>query len=148
MDTEEIHRDEDRLKPRYLKLSKIIFLLAILYSLWIAFVIISVYFLGFGNKWAIITMDQWILSAVILLGFFIILEVLFILHHQIIRMRRIEREKPKPLYYKGKKVHTYTLPMGSKGGIFSKTYVKMDEKNIVSLRFQMIPPNDLWKKEE
>jgi hypothetical protein len=141
-------RADVRLKKRYITLSKLILLIAIIYSLWIAFIIISVYFLGFGNRWAVITMDEWILSAVILLGIFLGLEILFIFHHYMIRRRRIEQEKPKPVLYHGKEVHTFSLPIGSQGGIFSKTYVKIDEEHIVNIRYQMISPKNLWEKKE
>ncbi|MCK5112313.1 MAG: hypothetical protein KAQ84_02105, partial [Thermoplasmatales archaeon] len=66
----EKNMDEDILKIRYLKISKIILILAVIYSLWITFLIMGVYFLGLGNKWALVTMDQWVISSVILLGVF------------------------------------------------------------------------------
>lgn len=138
--------NQERLKTRYLKLSKLILILGILYSLWIGFIIISVYFLGFGNKWAVITMDEWILSGIIVIGIFIGFEFIFIFHHYTAKRRKIQREKPKPLYYKNRQVHNFTLPIGSEGGIYSKTYINIDEDTILNIRFQMIPPNDLWKK--
>ena len=148
MPAEEKNMDEDILKIRYLKISKIILILAVIYSLWITFLIMSVYFLGLGNKWALVTMDHWIISSVILLGVFVGLEIIFILHHYMVKRKRIESEKPKPLYYKGKKLHIYTLPADSKGGIYSKTYVKIDGDNILNLRFQMIPPYEMWGKKQ
>ena len=144
----EKNMDEDILKIRYLKISKIILILAVIYSLWITFLIMSVYFLGLGNKWALVTMDQWVISSVILLGVFIGLEIIFILHHYMVKRKRIESEKPKPPYYKGKKLHIYTLPADSTGGIYSKTYVKIDGDNILNLRFQMIPPYEMWGKKQ
>jgi len=148
MSTVEVERDEDKLKVRYLKISKIIILLAVIYFIWTVFHIISVYFLGFGNKWAALTMDQWILSSIIFFSICIGLVLLFVLHHYIIKKRRIESEKPKPVFYKGKRLYIHTLPDRSKGGIFSKTFVKIDEDTILSLRFQMIPPINLWGKTE
>lgn len=148
MATAEQHRDEDKLKNRYLKISKIIFILSLLYLFWTVFQIISVYYLGLGNKWAVLTMDHWILSSIILFSIFIVFEFLFVLHFYQIKRKRIEQEKPKPQYFKGKRLHPYTLPEGAKGGIFSKTYIKIDENNILNLRFQMIPPQWLWKKKE
>jgi hypothetical protein len=148
MPTVENERYEDKLKVRYLKISKIIILLAVIYLIWTVFHIISVYFLGFGNKWAALTMDQWIISSIILFSICIGLVLLFILHYYIIKKIRIEREKPKPIFYKGKRLYIHTLPDGSKGGIFSKTFVKIDEDKILSLRFQMIPPINLWGKTE
>ena len=147
MSAVEKNTDEDILKIRYLKTSKIILILAVIYALWITILIISVYFLGI-YKLAFLTMDQWIISSIILLGVFVGLDVIFILHHYMIKRKRIESEKPKPIYYKGKKLHLYTLPADSKGGIFSKTYVKIDEDNILNLRFQMMPPYGLWGKKE
>ena len=148
MPTVEVERDEDKLKVRYLKMSKILVLLAVIYLIWTVFNIISVYFLEFGNKWSALTMDQWILSSIIFFSICIGLVLLFILHHYIIKKRRIESEKPKPVFYKGKRLYIHTLPDRSKGGIFSKTFVKIDEDTILSLRFQMIPPINLWGKTE
>ncbi len=146
MSTVESIKDEDKLKVRYLKISKILLLLSIMYLIWTVFHIVSVYFLGFGNKWAVFTMDQWILSSIFLFSIFIGLILTLILHHFIVKKRRIEREKPKPVFLKGKRLHTYTLPDNSKGGIFSKTFVKIDNDRILSLRYQMIQPRDLWSK--
>ena len=148
MSTVEIERDEDKLQRRYLKVLKIILLVSIIYLFWTVFHIISVYFLGFGNKWATFTMDQWILSSIILYSIFIGLVLLFVLHYIIVKKRRVEREKPKPQFFKGKKLYIYTVPKGSKGGIYSKTFINIDRDNVLSVRFQMIPPNNLWGKTE
>ena len=147
MSAVEKNTDEDILKIRYLKTSKIILILAVIYALWITILIISVYFLGI-YKLAFLTMDQWIISSIILLGVFVGLDIIFILHHYMVKRKRIESEKPKPIYYKGKKLHLYTLPADSKGGIFSKTYVKIDGDNILNLRFQMIPPYEMRGKKQ
>jgi len=148
MSTVENIKDEDELKVRYLKISKIILLLSIMYLIWTVFHIISVYFIGLGNKWAVLTMDQWILSSIILFIVFIALELIFILHYLFVKKRRIERKKPKPVFFKGKRLHTYTIPKNSHGGILSKTFVKIDNDSILSLRYQMIQPRDLWGKKE
>ena len=139
--------DEDILKVRYLRASKIMIILAVIYSLWITFLIMGVYFLGI-YKLAFLTMDQWIISGIILLGVFVGLNVIFILHHYMVKRKRIESEKPKPLSFKGKKLHIYTLPTNSKGGIYSKTFVKIDGDNILNFRIQMISPYELWGKKE
>lgn len=148
MPTADEDMDEDILKARYLNISKIVVVLAVIYSLWIVVLILGVYFLGFGNKWVFLTMDQWVISSIIIFAVFIGLEILFIFHHYLVKRKRIEGEKPKPLNFKGRKLHVFTVPKNAKGGIFSKTYIKIDEENILNLRFQMIPPNELWRKEE
>ena len=147
MPAAEKNLDEDILKVRYLRISKIMIILAVIYSLWITFLIVGVYFLGI-YKLAFLTMDQWIISGIILLGVFVGLNVIFILHHYMVKRKRIESEKPKPLSFKGKKLHIYTLPTNSKGGIYSKTFVKIDGDNILNFRIQMISPYELWGKKE
>ena len=148
MPTVEPQRNEDKLKFRYRKASKIILLITLLYTLWVSFLIIGVYYLGIGYKAVVLTLDQWIISSIILFTLFLILELIFLVHHTVIKKKRIESEKPKPIYIKGKRLRIYTLPEGSKGGIFSKTYVKIDENNVLNLRYQMILPYDLWGKKE
>lgn len=147
MSAEEKKLDENILKTRYLRVSKIMLILAIFYTIWITIIVISVYFLGI-YKLAFLTMDQWIISGIGLIGVFVGLDLIFILHHFLVKKKRIESKRPKPLMLKGKKLHIFTLPMNSKGGIFSKTYIEIDENNILNLRFQMIQPNDLWNRKE
>ena len=136
--------DDEQLKTFYLKLSLIILIIAVIYLIWTVINIISVYSFGFDYNWAGPSLDQWILSSIALFSICIVLVLLFILHQHMTKLKRIEREKPKPLLFKGKRLYIFTQPKGSKGGIFSKTYIKIDENKVLSLRFQMIPPKDLW----
>jgi hypothetical protein len=141
--------DEEKLKRRYLKASKLLFLFTVLYSLWIALVIMGVFFLQLRNKWAVLTLEQWILSAILLLGVVIGLEIIFILHNTLLRKKQVQAEQPQQqVYLQGKKVNRYTIPEGAKGGIFSKTFIMIDETRVLNLRYQMIPPNDLWKQKQ
>ncbi len=39
-----------------------------------------------------------------------------------------------------------TYPEGVEGGIFSKTYVGIDEHNVLRLRTLMVPPDELWSQ--
>ena len=137
------NKDEFYLKNLYLKLSKIILLIVAIYTIWIVFIIFSVYFIGLGNKWAGLTMDQWVVSSIVLFSCFVVLEILLFIHYLLVKRKRIEGEKPKPAEFKGRKLHIFSLPLNSKGGIYSKTYIKIDDQNILNLRFQMIPPSEL-----
>jgi hypothetical protein len=149
MITEEPIWDEEKLKRRYLKASKLLFLFTVLYSLWIVLVIMGVYFLQLGNKWAVFTIGQWILSAIILISIVIVLEIIFILHNTLSRKKYLQPEQPQqPVYPQGKQVNSYTIPAGAKGGIFSKTFIMIDETRVLNLRYQMIPPNDLWGQKQ
>jgi FlaA1/EpsC-like NDP-sugar epimerase len=139
--------DEEKLTCRYLKTSKLLFLFTALYSLWIVLVIMGVYFLQLGIKWAVFTIEQWILSAIILISVVIALEIIFLLHDTLTRKKLLKTEQAQqPIYMHGKQVNSYTIPAGAKGGIFSKTFVMIDETHILNLRYQMIPPNNLWKQ--
>ncbi|MBE3121094.1 MAG: hypothetical protein IMZ53_05580 [Thermoplasmata archaeon] len=149
MNTEEPIWDEEKLKRRYLKASKLLFLFTVIYSLWIALVIMGSYFLQLGNKWAVLTIGQWILSAIILISVVIGLEIIFLLHNTLLRKKHLQLEQPKqPVYLQGKQVHSYTIPVDAKGGIFSKTFIMIDKTRVVNLRYQMIPPNDLWGQKQ
>lgn len=140
--------DEEQQKQRLLKATKFFFVFTILYCLWIAILIMGVYFLQLGNKWAILTMEQWILSAIALSSLSIGLEVVLLVQYSLLRRKRREQLEPKKQkqreYIQGKQVHNYTIPLDSKGGIYSKTYILIDEDRVLNIRYQMIPPNNLW----
>jgi len=141
--------EEERQKQRLVKASKIFFFITVLYCLWIAIVIIGVYFLKLGNKWAILTMDQWILSAIALISIAIGLEVVLLLHFLLSQRKLLPpKKKTQKEYVQGKEVHSFTIPIDAKGGIFSKTYILIDENRVLNLRYQMIPPNDLWGQQQ
>jgi membrane protein YdbS with pleckstrin-like domain len=138
---------EEKLKQRYLKASKIFLLLTIIYTLWVIIIILGVYSLGLNFKWAAFTIGQWILSAIVLISILIGFELLFIFHYLLTKRKKTKPESRKqPVFIQGKQVYNYTLPIGAKGGIFSKTFILIDEDRVLHLRYQMIPPNDLWGK--
>jgi hypothetical protein len=141
--------DEEKLKQRLLKASKFFLLFTMIYSLWIVLIIIGTYFLQLGNKWAALTVEQWILSAIALISVVIALEVILLLQYTLLRKKQLQPEKQKQhVFLQGKHVHSYTLPIDAKGGIFSKTYILIDENRVLNLRYQMIPPNDLWGQKQ
>jgi hypothetical protein len=140
---------KEKLKQQYLKVSKIFLLIALIYSLWIAIVVIGVYSLSYEPKWAAFTIQQWMLSAIILLSILLILEIIFILHYlSSMRIKSKRESTQEQTYLQGKQVHNITIPNGAKGGIFSKTYILIDENRVLQLRYQMIPPHDLWGKQQ
>jgi len=149
MTTAEPILDEGELKRRYLKASKLLFLITVLYSFWVALVIMGVYFLQLGIKWAVFTIEQWVLSAIILISVVIAIEIIFLLHNTLTTKKHVQAGQPQLLVYlHGKQVHSYTIPSGAKGGIFSKTFIMIDETRVLNLRYQMILPNDLWKQKQ
>jgi len=98
-----------------------------------------------GYRWSGLSITEWTYTGIFILIFFIALEIIFFIHY--VSATKWKAEKEQSRYFKGKRLHTYTLPIDSKGGIFSKTYIKIDEKNILNLRYQIIPPEELWRNE-
>jgi len=141
--------DEEKLQHRYLRISKFFFIIAVIYLLWIGLLLIGVFFLKLGNKWAIFNIEQWILSAIFLISVVIGLEIVFLLHYLMTKRRHLRPEKQKqPRYIQGKEVVTYTIPAEAQGGIFSKTFIPIDKNRVLHLRYQMIPPKNLWGQNE
>ena len=137
---------EDKLGTRYSMLSMLFLVIGLLLFIWAIVVAIGALVLKYGHNWAGLGLGSWILLIGVLLFILIILELFFYFHFSSIRAKRVQAEKPKPEYIDGKRVHVFTFPLGSEGGIFSKTYVEIDEHNILRLRTLMIPPTDLWSK--
>ena len=149
METAEQLEKDEKQKTKLLKASKIFFILTVLYSCWIAILILGTYFLQLGFNWAGLTIEQWILSAIILISIILAIEILLVLQFIILKMKRQRPEKAKQKeYIQGRRVLRYTLPVDVKGGIFSKTYILIDEKWVLNLRYQMIPPGDLWGQKQ
>ncbi len=141
--------DEERHKQRLLRATKFFFIFTVLYTVWIIIVIMGIYFLELGSKWAIFTMEQWILSAIALISIAIGLEIVLLVHYTLARKKYLAPKKQKQKeYVQGKQVHSYTLPFDAKGGIFSKTYILIDEERVLNIRYQMIPPSELWEPQQ
>jgi hypothetical protein len=149
METAKPLLDQEKQKTTLLKASKIFFLITVLFSCWIAVLILGTYFLQLGFNWAGLTIEQWILSAIILISVILAIEILLLLQYSITKLKHQRPEKTKQKeYIQGKRVFRYTLPLDAKGGIFSKTYILIDEKRVLNLRYQMIPPADLWGQKQ
>ena len=141
----ELRNIESRLIRRYSKLIKLFLLITILFIICISIVFVGIT-LGFAHNWALLGIDTWIIAIIAIFGFFIILELIFFFHFSSVRNKTIELQKPKKEFIDGKRVYVFTYPKGKEGGIFSKTYIDIDNDNILRLRSLMIPPEDLWRK--
>jgi hypothetical protein len=141
--------DEEKQKQRLLTTSKFLFLFIVIYIIWIALLITGVYFLKLGDKWAILTVEQWIWSAIVLISIAIGIEIILLIYYILSKKKQIQPEKQKNLgFLQGRQVHNYTIPFNAKGGIFSKTFIIIDEKHILNLRYQMVSPYDLWGQKQ
>jgi amino acid transporter len=139
---------ENKLSTRYSRLSKLSLFITILLIIGIVFIFFGTFILKYGYNWAFLNINNWIITISIILILLIIFELVFYFHFSAFRSKRKEQEKPKPEYIKGKRVHVFTHPKGKEGGIFSKTYIEIDEHTILRLRTLMILPEELWGKKE
>ena len=142
--------NDEKLKRRYLRISKLILLFAVIYLLWIAIVILGTFQLALGVSWTTFTVEQWVLSAIALFVVFIIIELLFFVRLSMMTLKKKQKQEGTTTkqFIKGKRVHTFTLPLGAKGGIFSKTYIKINDSSVLNLRYQITAPHELWGKKE
>lgn len=140
----EMREKENMLSTRYNNLIKLFFILMILVIILVVIVFSGIAIFDQGYNWALISLQDWLIIACVIIGIFIFLEIIFYIHFSTIRDKRIDLEKPKPEYIDGKRVYIYTYPNGFEGGIFSKTYIQIDNENVLCLRTLIIPPGELW----
>ena len=132
---------------RYRKLPTLFFLITIMYTLWVVVVITGIYYLNMEYRWAYLTMDQWIIGGCIIIAFFLVIDfILFFKTSRYIKPQTQPSTTSQPLIFKGKQLQVFTYPAYAKGGIFSRTYIPLDEDTILQIRTQMIPAEQLWGK--
>lgn len=139
----ELKAEEDRLRGKYSILTKFFLLLGIIIIIWAIVVILGVIIWEYAYNWAVLSLTDWILVTGIILLFFIILDLVFYLHFSSIQKKRKDAEKPKPEFINGKRIYVFTYPRNIVNGVFSKTYIPIDEHNVLRLRTLMIPPNEM-----
>ena len=144
----EMRTKEVKLFKKYSFWSKLFILIIILLIILLSIVFLGVYIFGYGHTWALLSLDVWIILICFFCVIFILLELVFYFDLFSKIKKRIELEKPKPEFIDGKKVFDYTYPEGVEGGVFSKTYIEIDKKNILRLRSLIIPPDELWGRKE
>ena len=132
------------LKRRYSKFIKVLFFLGIILFFWVVIDYIGIAFWGYGYNWAILGLEEWSIVAASIIAFFILLEI--VLYVMFLNTKKIvsKIKKKATEFIDGKKVYTYTYPEGVEGGIYSKTYISIDGRNILRLRSLMIEPDELW----
>ena len=132
----------------YPKLSKLFLITSILFIIWILFVAMGAFILEMGPNWALLNLENWITTWCVLTVIFIILEVVFYFQYTSKVDKKLELDKHEPELLHDKRVYAYTYPTGAEGGIFSKTYISIDENSVLRLRGLMIPQQKLWDKKE
>ena len=139
----ELRNSENKLRHKYSMFFRLFFLIVLIFIVIIIIIISGVAFLGYGYNWTGLSLDNWLILSCFVFGLIIIIELIFYSQFSSLVDKRIELEKPKPEFIDGKKVYIYTLSKGKEGGVFSKTYIEIDDNSILRLRNLIIPPEEL-----
>jgi len=134
---------EAKLQDKYSKISKLFVFITILLIVLILVIFLGILVYENAYNWAGLSLEGWIFGVCLIIGIFIILELILYFHYNSVKNKRIELEKPKPEFIDGRRIFIYTYPKGVQGGIFSKTYIEIDGHSVLRLRILMIPPNEL-----
>ena len=148
----------DRLRIKYRRVAAVLLVFAIVFTVWTIVVIVSVFSMGASIRWAELSPTEWVAANIIVVAIFLFVNLILYGRYRIKvgiqpgetrdKRRRLRKEAPTPEMIKGHQVYTLTLPNGAKGGIFSKTFIPIDETRVLQLRYQMIPPTMLWPPKE
>jgi len=148
-DTVNITNDVDAiLQSRYSKLSIIFLLLSILFIVWILVVYLGAFIFEMEATWAGLSLEYWIYVGIVLIVFFMIMELVFYFHFRLNTSAVLVEFKPKPEFYQGKRLYVFTHPTESEGGFYSKTYIQIDENSVLRLRTLIASPENLLAKKE
>ena len=135
---------EMKISARYRWLFRLFQLITILLISLVIIAAVGIVFLGLGTNWFLFNFEGWIFGVSLVIGVFVLLEILFFLHFFFISIKRIKLGKPKPEYIDGKKIIDITFPEGTDGGVYSKTFIEIDNNNVLRLKNLMIPPDEIF----
>ena len=126
---------------------KVLMLFSMIYFFFVSFMIFSIYYLKLGYdilQKVKLTLPGIILVGCILYAAFTIVAISIYIDYKSFLRKIEERKKPKPIFYKGKRMYVYTYPEGAKGGIFSRTIIPIDEDTVVNVRCQILKADEIW----
>ena len=124
-------------------ISRLFIFLSIVFILWIIIVASGIIINDMEPNWAYLTLENWVLLSVIIIIFFAIIEIIYYIYTIYYSDKIIEFEEVEPEKINGKKVYIYTNPKNAKGGVFSKTYIPINNESVLKFRNQMIPSDKL-----
>ena len=132
----------------YLMLSKIFALISFLILLIVIIIAIGTISLDMEPNWAILTFESWAIIWCVLTAVFIFVDIF--LYIKIKHKGEIitEQKQQKAEVLHGKKIFVYTHPEDAQGGIFSKTYIPIDENSVLRLRELIVTAKELWGNKE
>lgn len=133
-------------------LPKLFLILAVVFSMWIVLVLSGQLFLQYDHAWTGLPLSFWLVLISLLFGVFIIIDIFIYAKPTFFFTTTTSIEQPQittPFEVKhGKQIYEYTSPKKAKGGLFSKTYIPIDDTTVIRVRHQIISENKLWGKNE
>lgn len=131
-------------KINYYYLTRLFFILSIILVFWV-FIVAFGSSVGMRYNWALFDIEMWTFIVIGILILLIVIDVIFLVlitKKKDGQIRAFQESMEENI--DGKKIIVFTIPINAKGGIFSKTYVTIDDTSILRLRELMVPPEDLW----
>jgi len=129
-------------------LPKLFLILTIIFLMWIVIVASGSMILGLDSSWAGLSLGLWAILVSVLIGIFIVLDIVFLINPKLGMASTDEFIRPSesnlPEYRDGKRVYEFTFPNKAKGGLFSKTYLQVDDSFLLRVRNQMFDAGELW----
>ena len=135
--------DENKTLINFKIISRLFIFLSIVFLLWIIIVTAGIIINEMDPFWAYLSLENWTLLSIILIIIFAIIEIIY--YYYIINYsdKIIEFEEVEPETIHGKKVYVYTNPKNARGGVFSKTYIQINNDSVLRIRNQIIPPEEI-----
>ena len=148
MDKKDVEKKIEAMKTKRKLITKILLVIPFILVIFVLSVIFATYYLKVGYTFVHslpVSFSTFCVIIDIIIAFFIILIILLHFDFKIRKKKLEEALKPKPVFYKGKRLYTFTYPEGARGGVFSKTIIEIDDKTAVNIRCQVIRPQQIWK---
>jgi hypothetical protein len=134
-------------------LPKLFLILAVVFSMWIVIVVSGQLFMEYSSTWTGLSLSFWLILISALFGAFIVIDIIIYAHPTLLTEMNTSVKPMASLAVpfemkEGKRVYDFTVPKDVKGGLFSKTYIALDEETVLRVRHQIVPSKTLWDKKE
>ena len=140
-----INEDKSKKNINYFFLTRLNFAMSSILVFWILIVTFGS-IVGMGYNWALFDVERWSYIVIIILMILLIMDLTFLIiikkskEEELISFEECDKE-----FIHGKKVFVFTNPKNAEGGIFSRTYITIDNNSVLRLRELMVPPEELWR---
>ena len=149
MHAEESSKPQSKLINSLILLPKLFLILTVIFIMWIVILLSGPLFGVLEPDWAGISSSIWMIIISGLIGIFIVIDIVLYATPMITKNQSMFSQTPTVEFPEiekrnGKTVYEYTYPSGKLGGVFSKTYITIDDETIIRVRNQMISKEQLW----